>query len=227
MVRNGLRLLFGMLVACGAARAGILTLSLNVRENWAPSRKAILTVSDGSNSLTVDLYRFTYPGELPGLGYCSPRATGCVFTPGGNLTTNPLVLSSSALVLNGVPVVVTNPADYQVTIGMSFTGGTPISLGASLGPWGPQTLSGDLFISVVETATGICVFCGHAPMAVGTASGYGIGFLGYPDYWFTYVASGENVPEPAGWGVTLAGLIVLAGVRVGRGGPCGRGSGGT
>lgn len=197
-----------LLFTCSLSFASILTVNLNVRENLAPSRHADLSVSDGTNSLSVDLYRtLAYPGQITQLGYCG-YPSPCAFTPGGDLTATIPVSASvpyNSLVLGGVPVPSSDWSDYSVWFSMDFTGGTPTS-GA---PWGPQTLDADLNIAITQLSSGICVFCAHAPFGTGTASGDASFIYSYPDYRFVYHASGEIVPEPGSWQFALMGIAGL------------------
>lgn len=181
-----------LLFTCSLSFASILTVNLNVRENYAPSRHANLTVNDGTNSLFVDLYRTSaYPGEITQVGFTGcPSA--CVFNTLGDLTaTFRIPAYGNMLVLGGVPV----PLDqngYSAWFSMNFTPG-----------------NADLNIAVTQISTGICVFCAHAPFGTFTVSSEYNSMYSYPDYRFSYHASGEIVPEPGSWQFALMGIAGL------------------
>jgi hypothetical protein len=189
------------------AFATTLTMDLDVRENLAPSRHANLSVSDGTNSLQVDLYRSYYPGEITQLGYCRGGSFGCTL-PGGDLNQTGIFLNSAslfnALALGGIAVPFAEWGDYSISFSFNFTGGTPIT---SL-PWGPQPLNADLNIAIIQLSTGNCVFCGHAPLGAGTASGDADpAATNFPDYRFEYQAFGEIVTEPPPYQLGILGTV--------------------
>jgi hypothetical protein len=199
-----------LLLCCVPSFASTLTVFLSVRENAAPSRQASLYVTDGPNSLLVDLYRTSaYPGQITQLGYYCDASDSCTFTLVGNLTATIQIdtyTPGNSLVLGGIPVPYADWSDYSVWFSMKFTGASR------------TTLDADLDIAVTQLSTGSCAFCAHAPFGTGTASGADYSGNGYPDYRFDYQASGEVVvPEPGSWEFALLGItaLVAAGV-IGR-----------
>jgi hypothetical protein len=182
-----------LIALCSVGYAGpILTAQLTVRENSAPSRQAFLYFSDGSNSVGVDLFRTgQFPGQIapPGFPGCP---TGCGFAPDGSLSAFFPVFPSGSnfnlIVLNGVTVEFSNWSAY--------------SLGFDIDPQ-------NLMVELRQISTGQCVFCARAPIQTSSFTASFGDSQSPPDYRYTYIASGEIVPEPGSWALSLIGLMGL------------------
>jgi len=206
-----------MLLSCSLSPAATLTVRFEFRENLQPSRHATVYVSDGINSLSIDLMRTFQPFEntLSSCGNYGVNPSPCIFTPGGvlNATNVPAYLDfRTLLVLNGVEVPDPNLTDYAITFFMNFTGGNPITVPVG-SPWGPQALNADLNIAVMQISTGLCLFCEGAS-GTGTASGLASYEAFWPNYRFNYQASGEIVPESNSMQLALIGLAMLLATRI-------------
>src|SRR5689334_10634477 len=182
-----------MLLSCSLSPAATLTVNFDVRENFQPSRRANLSISDGLNSFGIDLFHaglLLFGNPLSACDNFGVNPSPCMFTPGGVLNATNIFATSafSSLVLNGVEVPFPDRTDYAITFFMNFTGGNAITVPVGT-PWGPQALNSELNIAVMQISTGLCLFCESAS-GTGTASGQGFFDRDWPNYTARYQASG-------------------------------------
>ncbi len=186
-----------LIALCSVGHAAtILTAQLNVREDFSPSRQAYLYFSDGSNSIGVDLYRTgVFPGQIAPAGFPG-CPTACGFASDGSLSALFLTFPNGSIfntiVLNGVTVSQSDWSTYSLEFAIE-----------------PQ--DSNLMVELRRISTGQCIFCASASIQNSSFSASIDDSHSYPDYRFTYVASGEIVPEPGSWALGLIGLSAVGG----------------
>lgn len=201
------------------ARGSTLTFSLSVHENAAPSRHANLFITDGSNVVSVDLFRTIDDGAIYSLAFCAGygfTSRPCNFTPGGNLLVDNRGGSSpfSYLVLNGTTIPFTpGLLDYELRVKAYFWSFSTISTFADT-PWSAPIRATNIEVSVERLSTHECLFCVNTLNATGSANGIGRSMGSYGAYDFTYQAVGDiNSPESATIVLVLNGLLALLAIR--------------
>jgi hypothetical protein len=148
------------------------------------------------------------------LGYCNTYGIDvntCDFMPGGLLVDtyelSPLK-TGIVFVIDGVTVPSSDWSDYSVAFAFSFTGLNRVQ-SIEGQAWGPAPVYADTSIAITRISEGRCVFCAHAPNAIGSESGISYGSNFYSDYLFTYQVAGEIVPEPGTLGIAAGAIAML------------------